>query len=58
MELVMGKNAMLEKNFEVFASSIILERNSQVCIHKCMAAVGVATPIMHEAVHALSYNHC
>jgi hypothetical protein len=30
MELVMGQRGTLRKNFEVFAATIILERNSPV----------------------------
>ena len=30
-----------QQNFEVFAATRVLDRNSQVRYHKCMAAVGV-----------------
>jgi len=36
IELAVRKNGTMEQNFEIFIPVIILDRNSQVCFHRCM----------------------
>jgi hypothetical protein len=52
---VAGERNPGEPGFEILISQRLLDRNSNVYFHKCMAAVGLQKSLMHGLVQSWSY---
>jgi hypothetical protein len=55
---LLGKGKLHKPDFEVLLPAIILDRNSQICFHKFMAAAELNNSTTPAAGHAPSGNHC